>query len=156
MLNTPMGEIEICIDGIAVAYKEHPLSFDRTCPDLSGRYKIVIDFVPDGAQHCITCLIKPHIPSDRDCIESGERLECKGFYSETAKVSIGMEGDAGYGGMKHVSGYDYDNGYLDNGVQYVILPFTKTQRYVFGIAWIEGLDETREVQTWFGADVTMM
>lgn len=147
MLNTPLGEIEIYIDGIAVAYKEHPLSFDRTCPDLSGRYKIVIDFVPDGAQHCIACLIKPHIPSDRDCVESGERLECKGFYSETAKVSIGMEGDIEY---------DYDNGYLDNGVQYVILPLTKTQRYVFGIAWIENFDEAREVQTWFGADPTMM
>ncbi|MBD5527116.1 MAG: hypothetical protein HDR02_01715 [Lachnospiraceae bacterium] len=154
MLNTPLGEIEIYIDGRAVAYEEYPLSYDETCPDLSGRYRINIDFVPDGASHSIACLIKGHISNDSDCVESGERLECKGFYSGTVKVSIGMEGDRGCGGRKSVSGYDYENEYLDNGVEYVILPFTKTRRYVFGIAWIEGAEGERDVQTWFGADVT--
>lgn len=66
-----------------------------------------------------------------------------------------MEGDKGCGGRKSVSGYDYENEYLDNGVEYVILPFTKTRRYVFGIAWIEGAVGERDVQTWFGADVTI-
>lgn len=156
MLNTPLGEIEISIDGVAVDYKEHVVPLDRTCPDLSGRYSISVDFEPDGAKHYIACQIKMHIPSAADSIESGERLECKGFYGESVKVSIGMEGDTGYIGTRRISQYDYDNGYLDNGVRYEILPFTKTQRYVFGIAWIENPDETRDVQTWFGADPTMM
>lgn len=156
MLYTPLGEIEIYIDGVKATYKEQAVSLDGTCPDLGGRFSIAVDFMPDGAEHCIVCRIKGHISGAEDSIESGERLECKGFYNESFKVSIGMEGDAGYNGSERISEYDYDNEYLDDGVQYVIWPFTKTQRYVFGIAWIENPDETRDVQTWYGADPTMM
>ncbi len=154
MLCTPLGDIEIYIDGSRTVYKEQAVSLDRNCPDLRGRYSIAVDFRPDGREHQISCRIKGHTPGAEDSIESGERLECKGFYNESVKVSIGMEGNTGYIGAKRISEYDYDNGYLDDGVQYEILPFTKTRRYVFGIAWIENPDEAGDVQTWFGADPT--
>lgn len=32
---------------------------------------------------------------------------------------------------------------------------TKTDRYVFGVAWIENVTDDNDVQTWFGADPTM-
>lgn len=156
MLHTPLGDIEICIDGVKAAYKEQEIAPDRTCPDLGGRYSITVDFKPDGARHCIACRIAGHKPDAKDSVESGEWLECKGFYSESVKISIGMEGNTGFIGAERISDYDYDNGYLEDGVQYEILPFTKTRKYVFGIAWIENPNETRDVQTWFGADPTML
>lgn len=156
MLHTPLGDIEIYIDGKETAYKEYAVSPDRNCPDLGGRYCIAVDFRPDGIKHCIACRIKGHIPGLEDSVESGERLESKGFYNESVKVSIGMEGETGYIGAKRISEYDYDNGYLKDGVQYEILSFTKTRRYIFGVAWIENPNGVRDIQTWFGADPTMM
>lgn len=79
MLNTPLGEIGIYIDGRAVAYEEYPLSYDETCPDLSGRYRITIDFVPDGVPHSIACLIKGHISNGSDCVESGNGWSARDF-----------------------------------------------------------------------------
>ena len=51
---------------------------------------------------------------------------------------------------------DYDNEYQDNGADYVILGATKTQIFTFGVAWINNCTENNEVQTWFGADPTIM
>ena len=56
---------------------------------------------------------------------------------------------------------DYDIRYLSNGMEYVISDSTKTQKYTFGIAWIDdvGYDDTvadgkrdRGVETWYAAD----
>lgn len=55
-----------------------------------------------------------------------------------------------------ISAYDYDNSFCENGVQYNLLPFTKTSDYVFFLAWMEEHDPENEAQTWFGADPTML
>ena len=41
-------------------------------------------------------------------------------------------------------------------MSYVILTETKEEHFLFGIAWIDNVedDHARDVQTWFGADVT--
>ena len=52
--------------------------------------------------------------------------------------------------------YDYDNDYFDNGVSYQILKNTQTNKYVFGIAWIVDQRPDNEVQTWYGADPSIM
>ena len=90
-------------------------------------------------------------------IESGERLELKSFYRDNTKLSIGMEGDAGYypDGTRSLDVYDYDNDYMEDGVSYLILEETKTTKYVFGVAWIEKVTAENDVQTWFGADPTL-
>ena len=69
---------------------------DRLCPDVDGRFCIKVEFVPDGERHTISCIIKSHIPSDKDGVESGEWLELKSFYKGHSKLSIGMEGETGY------------------------------------------------------------
>ena len=78
-------------------------------------------------------------------------------------MSIGLEGEAGYiGGMRASGKYDYDVEYLENGMAYIVLPETRTQRYVIGIAWIDDVgrdgpaddDNDRDTETWYAADPT--
>lgn len=96
-MSTPLGDIEIYIDNEKVEYTVKNIGASkRLCPDISGRFCIEILYEPDGRQHTISCRIKDYLASSRDGIESGERLELKSFYRENTKLSIGMEGDAGY------------------------------------------------------------
>lgn len=157
-MTTLLGDIEICIDGKSIKYTAQNMGvMDRLCPDVDGRFCIKVEFVPDGERHAISCIIKSHIPSDKDGVESGERLELKSFYKGHSKLSIGMEGETGYfaDGTRAFDTYDYDTEYLEDGVRYVINEDTKTDRYVFGVAWIENVTDDNDVQTWFGADPTM-
>lgn len=156
---TPFGKIHIAIDGKDLLYDFTKLEVRDICPDVTGRYKIVIRFVPDGKEHKLECTFPQvdyikyeHSP------ESGERLECNAFYKVDSKLSIGIESDAGYieGERESDFGYDYDSEYMDNGIAYIILPTTKTEQYVFGVCWIEGLTDENDAQTWFGADPVMM
>lgn len=156
-LVTPLGEIDILIDGREIEYDFQTVDVDSSCKDVEGRYAIQVSFVPDGREHIISCKIRDYKPSEMDDIESGENLELKSFYNGGAKLSIGMEGDSGYINGERISTiYDYDNEYQDDGVDYVILGVTKTQIFTFGIAWIDNCTENNEVQTWFGADPTIM
>ena len=153
MLITPFGIIKILIDGKEVPYfaKKRTIN-DIRFPDVLGRYEIIVSFVPDGKRHSIACIFEPNGSYERYG-ESGERLECQGFYNaRNYKMSIGVECEQG-----SLEYYDYDADYLVNGMSYQILPNTKTKRYAFGIAWIDNVedDHARDVQTWFAADVTI-
>lgn len=121
MLSTPLGDIEIYIDNEKVEYTVKNIgASERLCPDISGRFGIEILYEPDGKQHTISCRIKKYHASSRDEIEPGERLELKSFYRENTKLSIGMEGDAGYysDGTRDSDVYDYDNDYMEDGVSH--------------------------------------
>ena len=148
MLQTPLGEIIVSIDNKPVHYEFSTGSLDKSCPDLNGRYSIAVEFEPDGKPHTISCRIKGHHPNKTDGIETGERLELKSFYKGNTKLSIGMENDD----LGFESEYDYDTGYLDDGVQYEIRTFTRTRKYIFGLAWILNFTDENENQTCFGAD----
>lgn len=158
---TPLGKIHISIDGKDLLYNFEKLEpVKELCATVNGRFKITVNFVPDGKEHKIECTF-PKVDFIRyeHSPESGERLECNSFYRGTAKLSIGIESDAGYmeGNIRiSEAGYDYDSEYLDNGIAYVILPETKTDKYVFGICWLEECTTESDVQTWFGADLTIM
>ena len=138
-LITPFGEIDIQIDGKSVPYTAVKGELiEKVCPDLLGRYQISVRFRPDGKEHEISCTFHTQEPYHKTG-ESGERLECQSFYNDRRyKMSIGLEGDTSYfpDGTRS-SEYDYDADYLDNGMSYLILPETKTELYVFGIAWID-------------------
>lgn len=156
MLKTPLGSIELFIDNTIISYEAIKIKNDKTCLELDGRYFIKVKFIPDGKIHEIKCCIKDYIKSTIDEIETGENLELKNFYYRSIKLSIGMEGDTGYfSNGSRDSLYDYDIEYLNNGVKYIILPNTKTNEYVFGIAWLEHSNKNNELQTWFGADPTI-
>ncbi|WP_373724974.1 hypothetical protein [Bacteroides heparinolyticus] len=164
-LNTPFGEIAIMIDGQAIDYTVQKGSDnDVLWPDVRDRYQIEVRYVPDGKEHSLSCVFLPTCSYEKSP-ESGERLECQSFYGPLrVKMSIGIECEAGYiGGVRASDEYDYDADYLDNGMAYIIMPETKTEKYVFGIAWIDDVgwddpiddEHDRDVQTWFAADPTL-
>lgn len=155
MLSTPLGNIALLIDDRPISYHAVKYGCDITCADLQGRYYIKVEFAPDGQAHEIQCCLKNHIVSNRDGVESGERLELKSFYHKSYKLSIGTEGEAYYL-ENETRNYDYDNEYTENGVKYIIRPKTKTSVFVFGIAWIDNVNDDNDVQTWYGADPTLM
>ena len=163
-LLTPFGEIKILIDGQPIPYlAQKGRKLDGLCPHTLGRYQITVQLIPDGKEHNIACIFEPICSYNRSP-EGGERLECQGFYNDQRfKMSIGLECEAGYiGGVRASDGYDYDAEYLENGMSYLIETDTKTKSYVFGIAWIDNVgwddpvdDNSRNVETWFGADPTL-
>lgn len=157
-LKTPLGDIKIYIDGNLIDYKYYKIENEKNCLELSGRYIINVYFEPDGNEHRISCCIGNYKKTSRDEIETGENLELKSFYKDNIKLSIGMEGDTSYSKdlEREVNYYEYDNGYLDNGVEYRLLKHTtkKFKNYTFAIAWIENYNKENEVQTWLGADPT--
>ena len=163
-LKTPFGEIQILIDGETVPYSEQEgRKLDVLCPHVLGRYHITVQFIPDGKEHTIACVFIPDCSYEKTP-ESGERLECQSFYNDRGfKMSIGLECEAGYtGGVRASDKYDYDADYLDNGMSFLIDKNTRTERYVFGIAWIDNVsrddpidNNNRDIETWYGADPTL-
>ena len=161
-LLTPFGEIKILIDGKEVPYlAQKGGNLDGLCQHVLGRYQITVSFNPDGKDHDIACVFEPSCSYERTP-ETGERLECQSFYNDRRfKMSIGTEGEQGI--YKNFDEYDYDIDYLENGMSYHIETSTKTNSYVFGISWIDGvgwhdpIDEydNREIETWYGADPTL-
>lgn len=167
MLLTPFGEIKILVDEKPIPYSvQEGRKLEGLCPHVLGRYQIVIQFVPDGREHTISCVFD-FDQSYEKTTESGERLECQSFYNDQrVKMSIGLEGETWSLGSRDLSDeyrYDYDVDYLKNGMAYLIKATTKTKQYVFGLAWIDGVDwndsiddcDNRDVETWFGADPTL-
>lgn len=161
-LSTPFGEIKIFVDGKPISYiAQKGRNMDTLCPHILGRYQIVVNFIPDGENHTISCIF------DSKCLyekisESGERLECQSFYNNHGfKMSIGVECEAGYiDGKKAFDEYDYDVEYLENGMSFLIDMNTNTECYVFGISWIDNVEfndlidnnDGRDVETWHGAN----
>lgn len=154
----PFGEISLLFDGVSIEYNAIELNKDDVLfPDVSGRYKIVFKYESDNANHSLACVING---IDLNIIdfgpESGERLEAQAFYGDSSKLTIGAEGDSYYLNGVRFGEYDYDVSSLDNGIEYNILPATKSNDFVFGVSWITPYNEKNDVQTWYGADPTYM
>ena len=157
-LITPLGKIKILIDGTPIIYSVTEVKkIEGLCPHVLGRFRIEITYVPDGKEHNMACVFEP-VCDYNASHESGERLECQGFYNDHRyKMSIGVECDT------LSDEYDYDVNYLDNGMSYHIKSNTVTKNYIFGISWIDNVgwddpiddENNRDVETWFGADPTM-
>ena len=166
-LNTPFGYVTIMVDGQEIEYCAEQLKANEILfPNIVGRYKISVEFEPDGKEHVLVCIFSDALDYNRGP-ESGERLECQGFYNkDRVKLSIGLECEAGYfpDGTRISDHYDYDADYLENGMAYLIEKNTTTNKYVFGVAWIDNVgwedeidnENDRDVQTWFAADPTIM
>lgn len=154
MLKTPLGVLDVTLDGRAVEYIPIAVPCRRACPDLGGRYAIVV-YCDPAQTHTVACRIRDYTPSAHDGPASGEDLELYSFYRDRVKLSIGMEGDTAYLNGERLSRYDYDTAYLPDGVQYCLLPGTQTAQFVFGVAWIDAVTAENDIQTWFGADPTL-
>ena len=166
-LNTPLGDIFIKINGKEIGYEYKKCANDRTCSNLLGRYLIEIISKPTGEEYSISCEIINN-QSLKSEIETGEMLECIGFYGqERVKLSIGAYGESwGYiGGRPMEANNDYDIEYKPNGLSYLVLKETQTEKYYFAISWIDdvGYDDPinngehdRDVETWFGSDPMLL
>ncbi len=144
-MQTPLGQLEVKIDDTVLDCTWSAVPTDRACPDLDGRYAIVVPFSPDGKAHILSCRIREISGVEEAFPEPGEDLAMLSFYKGGVKLSIGME----------EAENDYDTAYLTDGVQYCLLPTTKTTKFLFGIAWLNAVTEENDIQTWFGADPTL-
>ena len=167
VISTPFGKIEVLLDGKSISYFAIEGPADKIlCPHVLGRFQITIPFKPDGEEHELSCVFTPVCQYNRSP-ESGEYLECQGFYNENRfKMSIGLRSDGlqeyKNGGWTSDEG-DYDIVYLVNGLSYVIYKNTKKEEYEFGIAWIDDVgwndpiddNNNRSIETWFAADPTI-
>ena len=129
-----------------IGYFLQALPIEGAFSELDGRYKIAVSFQPDGKSHTIACKIAAYMPSPLD-EEGGENLECKSFYHDDTKLSLGLKGDMCFLNGQRISDYDYDNDLITDGVQYQILPSTQTAVYRFGVAWITGCTKATAIQT---------
>ena len=160
--NTPIGSIQILFDGRATQFAVHKLEKSEVLfPDIDGRYKLTVAYESDFSRHSISCIVGGADDNVEGSIESGERLAAQAFYQNDIKLTIGVEEDSEYDldGKRFSPSpdyYDYDASYLENGVQFDILPFTKSRTFVFGVAWICPCTDENEVQTWYGADPGIM
>lgn len=155
MLNTPLGDINIYVDGIVTDdYEIKPLKNDKKLfPNLDGRFALIVDFKPDGRKHRIECRLENHIVSEFDCLECGENVSSVALYSEHF-VPEDWYG-VGYGGKISIA-VEYGFDYSENGYAAVLISEnTKTDRFVFGVAW-KIPDRLSFGETFLGADPTLM
>ena len=114
-VQTPFGEIKVMIDGIEYPYSVKEVKpNEKYCPNVIGRYHIVVDYDVDGDEHIISCSIPNMKYIDRGP-ESGEMLECQAFYDANGmKLSLGVECESGVlpDGQRWSDRYDYDAIYL--------------------------------------------
>ena len=156
MIQTPLGIIEIKKDGKETDCVIRAVKNDRQCPELDGRFAILVDYMPDGQAHTISCSIKRCRGSKNDFVEHAERAEIKSFCRRSTKLSMGMFSDTPEEwGMPSEALMDHQAEMLKNGMQYHIRPDAKRGVYPFGIAWLENFSEKNEVQTWRGSDPTI-
>lgn len=93
MIQTPLGRIEITKDEKKVDCTIRRVRNDDRCPELNGRFAVLIDYIPDGQEHTVSCCIKGIRESKSDFIESDERVDIKSFCRETTKLATVYKGN---------------------------------------------------------------
>lgn len=150
MLQTPFGNIVLRFDGETVPCSITAIENKRLFPDVAGAFLLKYGYVCDGKAHALrivldACGIIGHP-------ESGERLEAISFFGEGRKMTIGCEGWFCCPEEFCGDGYDYNGFYLENGLEIVILPNTKSRNFCFGVAWLDRYNGENGAQTWLAAD----
>ena len=162
-LLTPFGKIMILFDETPIDYVAVDLPRDKDiCPDVNGRFKIEFFYESDNTNHTLSCVIDRLFGNVQTEMESDENYTALELYLVDIKLTIGCTYDGGYirddnGELVRLQGYyDYDFSYSDNGVEYNILPITKSNMFVFGISWIKPCTEENDIQTFDAADPFFM
>lgn len=59
-LKSPLGEITVMVDGHPIDYiTKKGSDNDVLWPDVRNRYQIEVRYVPDGNEHCLSCVFLP-------------------------------------------------------------------------------------------------
>ncbi len=148
MLETSFGKIVITFDGKTVPFSVCPIENKRLFPDVDGAFLLKYDYTNDGNAHTLRCFLDGCAVTGDS--ESGEDLEAISFYRQSAKLTIGCEGDFGW-----QEKYDYSGSYLDNGLQIQIFPHTKSKDFLFAVAWLDRCTDENGTQTWLAADPSL-
>ncbi|MEI5908918.1 hypothetical protein WAK64_17865 [Bacillus spongiae] len=156
MLETPLSHIKLFVNEKEMDFTPIKLEkLDILCPNVNGRYLIQYEYKAEYINQTIKCCI-PKINIEGD-VESGERLEAISFYKNNSKLTIGAEGefvDADPSYRDHY--FSYNGDYLPNGIEYQTNKKTKDRIFQFGVSWIHPCTGDNDIQTWFGADPTLM
>ena len=152
MLLTPLGKIAIYFDGNPVEYAQVTAPADpRLYPNVNGAFILKYYYQADEKEHTLRCIVE-----NNKCVahaDTGERLVAVSIYTDTVKMTIGMEDD--FGCLREYNKYDFGGLPLQNGLEVHIDRYTKSHDFVFGVAWISPYTQENEVQTWFAADPTI-
>jgi hypothetical protein len=148
MLKTPIGFIDILINGKSNDYESIELANKEKNFSVDGRYKVIVDIPINQDQGVvIECkLVEFTGDNAMGCIESGERLALISFYRDNIKLSIGVEDEISNAMCC----------YIDYGVKVILSEEVHLQQVIFGIAWVSMNDREKEdIYTWFAADPTL-
>ena len=143
MLQTPFGQINILVDGVAMHYEAVP--FDYIKPPvkdkpIAGCYRIHISV---GNYRSIQCILELENAKVGVSGSSGERYLCKEFEAGTTMLAIGGEDE----------NPAFESEQVKNGMEYHIV--NKIDEVVFGVAWAIDYEGIDDVRVWFAADPTV-
>ncbi len=148
MLKTPIGIIDVLINGKSNYYKSIELINSVKNFSVDGRYKVIVD-IPINKVHdlVIECKLFEFTGDNaKGYIESGERLALISFYRDNIKLSIGVEDETN----------NVKCSYIDYGLKVILSKEAHLQQIIFGIAWVSMRDkEVEDIYTWFAADPTL-
>lgn len=147
MINTPLGNIKITVNGSEFRYTMLKLENQGSNFKVAERYKIVLEIVRLSEDY----IILVELENDKNCrlknsIESGENLSMISYYRDSYKLSIGAINEIPF----------VKNEYTNTGIKTIIKKTAEIKKIVFGIAWIKMDDiEKEDIYTWFAADPNM-
>jgi hypothetical protein len=148
MLKTPIGFIDVLINGKSNDYKSMKLVNKEKNFSVDGRHKVIVDLPVNQDQDIVIECKLAEFAGDNamGCIESGERLALISFYQDNIKLSIGVEDE-----ISNVMCC-----YIDYGVKVILSKEVHLKQVIFGIAWVSMKDREKEdIYTWFAADPTL-
>lgn len=151
MLTTPFGNIHILLDGVSVPYIVRRAAADCHTSQVDGAYLLCCEYSSDGMPHRLCCVLSGEI--ENSSASGGERLEMTSMYRNGGKISIGVEGD--FCNPKTFA-YDYGGDSLPNGIELRLFADTLSQRFVFGVAWLNCVTAENDIETWLAADPTII
>ncbi len=140
----------------------HQKNEKEVFPDVKDLTYVKINTVPDGKEHFVRCYIEDCVMEFESYPEPDERIEIRTYENKegTTRLSIGCWGECWPDdASKHENDFDYEVGWPDNGLSYLIKDYTETKSYVFSIGWIsypEKIDGDSDVgfQLWSACDLT--
>lgn len=150
-LLTSIGPVKLFVNSKEVAFTAIKFERDRKrFPHINGRYLIAYDYINDGHKQEIMCCL-PSL-SVAGYVESGERLEALSFYQDNIKLTIAVVDE--FTDDSEVS--SARGQYIKNGIKYDIDENAASRKLLFGICWVQPVTEENDIQTWFGADPSLM
>lgn len=155
-MKTPFGHVHILVSDedwweiksdVRVIEKE----IDERFP-VDGRWLIEVRVTPQQIQrHIFTIRFTPSRTITEACVETGEHLELKSWFSGNFKWSLGAVDEDWLRALRKVKLSKVE--YLDHGITLQIdgIPAGEEFMLPFGVAWRDS-DDPEEANTWFSAN----